>query len=129
MARPSLPLTAVLLAGVLTGCGYVVVPPGPFVAFGAIDLVTIAATKHDVFDIAWSAITGRDCSIVRLDSGDSYCKPVDPRPPIPPFCTRSIGTIDCWTSRAVLFDAAPGIADGPASLTPAQEANRTARWP
>ena len=80
-------------------------------------------------DIAVSAVTGRDCSIARLDRRLSYCAPsLDPPDP-PPFCTRSIGGTDCWVTRPPAVPGDRGVVDGPASLTPAQEADRTARWP
>jgi hypothetical protein len=48
----------------------------------------------------------------------------------PEFCTRSLGTADCWTNPDALNgQPVRGIADGPTVLTPAQEAWRTRRWP
>ncbi len=80
-------------------------------------------------DMVYSAITGKDCSVVRLDQGKSYCRPVEPRPPVQEFCTRSLGVPDCWRDPVMLVDRYQGIADGPSTLTPEQEANRTRRWP
>ena len=42
--------------------------------------MTIQRTPADAL---YSLISGRDCSVVRLDQGKSYCRPVDP-PPEPP---------------------------------------------
>jgi hypothetical protein len=80
-------------------------------------------------DLVYSAITGKDCSVVRLDQGKSYCRPVEPRPPAPEFCTRSLGVPDCWQDPMALGPRYIGIADGPSALTSEQEANRTRRWP
>jgi hypothetical protein len=102
--------------------------PLPFVAGGAADLVSVTVFHRDMFDIVWSGITGKNCSIVRLDRGESYCRPIEPPPPIPPYCTRSIGTVDCWTSAAVLPDPPNGLADGPGTLTPEQQANKLSHW-
>ena len=57
-------------------------------------------------------------------------KPVEPPPAPPAFCTRSLGTVDCWSNPGALNSPpARGVADGPSTLTPAQEINRTSRWP
>ena len=67
--------------------------------------------------------------MVRLDQGKSYCRPVEPPPEPPPYCTRSLGVADCWRDPASLPDHPPEMADGPRTLTPAQEADRTRGWP
>ena len=89
----------------------------------------IPVVHRDLFDVAWSAVTGRDCSVVRLDRNETYCRPIEPPPVPPPYCTRSLGTVDCWSDPSRLADRPPDVADGPRVLTPAQEADRTALWP
>lgn len=38
-------------------------------------------------------------------------------PPAQPFCTRSLGVVDCWPSAAEQpLPARPGVADGPQPL-------------
>lgn len=111
----------------LAGCG---VDPN-LAAFvgGAAVVGSVTTFGKSPPDMVYSAITGKDCSVVRLDQGKSYCRPVEPRPQAPEFCTRSLGVPDCWQDPALLVDRYHGIADGPSTLTPAQEANRTRRWP
>ena len=122
--RSLLPLALLLF---LTDCGAPWTEPVAAVA-GA-DLVSVMAFKRDMFDLVWSGLTGRDCSIVRLDRGETYCRVTEPRLPLPPYCTRSLGDVDCWTSPSVLPNPPPGVADGPTQLTPEQEANRSRGWP
>ena len=57
------------------------------------------------------------------------CRPEEPPPPAPKFCTRSLGVVDCWVDPAALSDQPHEVADGPRVLTPLQEADRTKRWP
>lgn len=90
---------------------------------------SIAAIQRSPPDAVYSLVTGRDCSVVRLDQGKSYCRPVEPPPEPPPFCTRSLGVVDCWQNPSQLAGYYPGVADGPMTLTAAQEANRTRTWP
>lgn len=90
---------------------------------------SIAVIQRSPFDAVYSVLSGRDCSIVRWDQGKSYCRPVEPPPETPPFCTRSLGVADCWLDPASLPDQPRPLADGPSTLTPAQEADRTRRWP
>ena len=115
-------LPTVLLLACLTGCS-----PAPVVALAAVDLATVTVFGRGVVDIGVSAISGRDCSIVRLDKGLSYCAPIDAPVPVP-YCTRSLGRVDCWASPSLLPRPPPGVAETPAS-TAAQDRTRAARWP
>ncbi len=101
----------------------------PVVAVAAAEAASVATFHRDGFDLLYSVVSGRNCSIVRLDQGKSYCKPVEPPPAPPRFCTRTLGQAECFADPAALPDHPSPLADGPATLTPAQERNRTASWP
>lgn len=92
----------------------------------AADAASVVVFGRGVGDIGVSAITGRDCSIVRLDRGLTYC--ADTSSPVPArLCTRTLATVDCWTETA----APPGrrtVADAP-EPTAAQARYRAAPWP
>jgi hypothetical protein len=111
----------------LTGCGFT---PEQLLT-GAVGGVvgSIAVIHRSPFDALYSMVTGKDCSVVRLDEGKSYCRPVEPLPEPQPFCSRSLGVANCWQDPSALPDHPKEIADGPQVLTPEQEANRTRRWP
>ncbi len=79
-------------------------------------------------DVVVSAVAGADCSLVRLDAGKSYCAPEEKPPVAPLVCTRSLGIVDCWHNPKDLGVAYTEVADGPRTLTPAQEAHRTRPW-
>ena len=89
----------------------------------------IAVIQRDPFDALYSVISGRDCSIVRLDQGKSYCRPIEPPPEAQPYCTRSLGVADCWRDPAALPDHPPDLGDTPHGLTPVQDADRKKGWP
>ncbi len=88
---------------------------------------SIAVIGRTPVDLLVSLATGRDCSIVRRDRQMSYCAPEEAPPAAPPYCTRSIGSVDCWTAPPLAVPVQRGVADGPLALTPAQDADRT-RW-
>lgn len=119
-AVAALALTLTTLAGCAPGT---VVP-----VFGGLG-ADIAIFHRSVFDMLVSGISGEDCSVVRMDRGQTYCR--HPSPPIPPqpYCTRSLGVPDCWVNPQALPDHPPQIADGPSSLTAAQNQYRLRRWP
>ena len=120
--------SALLFGLTLAGCGAPYT--APLGAFWALNAAAIPVIHRSVPDAAYSAITGRDCSIVRLDQNLTYCRPVEPPPEPPPYCTRSLANVDCWRDPAALPQPLPPqVADGPSTLTPAQEADRTRRWP
>ncbi len=116
-----------LLLFALTGCH--VVPATPVAVLAGIEASSVAVFGRGVIDLTVSGASGRDCSIVRLDRGQSYCRPTDPLPTPPEFCTRSLGRVDCWINPEALPGPVHGVADGPSRLTPAQEAYRLRRWP
>lgn len=91
---------------------------------------SVAAIGRTPPDAVYSLITGKDCSMVRLDQGKTYCRPVEPKPAAQPVCTRSLARVDCWQDPDSLPGGRPqGVADGPTVLTAEQEANRVRRWP
>ena len=108
----------------LAGCD------GPtLAATAAVNIASVTLVGRSVPDILVSGVTGRDCSIVRLDRGLSYCGPSQDPPGPPPYCTRSLGSVDCWVTRPASIPMQRGVVDGPTSLNAAQEADRTAWWP
>ena len=112
----------------LAACGCT--PPAtPFVALGAADLASVATFHRGIFDLLFSGASGRDCSIVRLDRGQTYCREKEAPPAPPPYCTRGLGGVDCWADPAAVPNLPQELADGPRTLTAAQERQRTARWP
>jgi hypothetical protein len=111
----------------LAGCGGT--PAEVLTGVGALGVGSIVVIGRTPFDAVYSVVSGRDCSVVRFDQGKSYCRPIEPPPEPPPFCTRTLGMADCWRDPASLPDHPSALGDGPRTLTPAQEADRTRRWP
>ena len=89
----------------------------------------IAIFHRSMPDMVYSAVTGRDCSVVRLDEGQSYCRPVDPSVPPQPYCTRSLAGVDCWAHPEQIPGLPTQVAQGPHDLSPEQDRARLARWP
>jgi hypothetical protein len=98
------------------------------VAAGA-NVGSVATIQRTPADAVYSWWTGRDCSIVRLDRGKGYCRPVEPEPEPPVFCTRSLGSVNCWQDPPGVPGNPQGVADGPVGLTAEQEADRVRTWP
>ena len=115
------PLLILMLAA-QCGCGFE--PPG---ALLAADVASVVVFGRSIADLGFSAITGRDCSVVRLDRGETYCAPRD-IPVREAYCTRTLAAVDCWESPALLPVRRPNVADTPPS-TLAQDRYRAARWP
>jgi len=90
---------------------------------------SVATIQRSPADAVYSWVTGRDCSIVRLDQGRTYCRPVEPKPEPPVYCTRGLGSVNCWQNPDTVPGHPRGVADGPAGLTAEQEANRVRSWP
>ncbi|NKC32204.1 hypothetical protein [Falsiroseomonas selenitidurans] len=108
---------ALVLLG-LAGCQIgptVSATAGPMlVATGA----SLVLTGRTPVDHVASLATGRDCSAVRLERGESWCAPLPAPPPAQPYCTRSLGAVDCWLRPPV--GAGRPVADpvlGPVAAT------------
>ena len=85
----------------------------PFVAVAGAEAATVAVFGKGSVDLVYSAVSGRDCSIVRLDRGETYCKPRETAPPAQPYCTRTLGVAECFAEPAQLPDHPAELADGP----------------
>ena len=97
-------------------------------AFGAMEATSVAVFGRGVADLGVSAITGKDCSIVRLDKGQNYCAPKEHLPEAPPFCSATLGTVQCWANPEAFVVLPHQLADAP-SLSAEQVKNVNARWP
>ncbi|CAH0304054.1 hypothetical protein [Roseomonas sp. CECT 9278] len=118
------PAATLFLLALAPGCAAVGAPGAPLLAIpAAVEAVSLRAFGRTVGDGLVSLVTGEDCSIARIGRGDAYCGQ-DNAPAPPPMCTRSLGAVDCWTVPPAAYPAYRGVADGPATLTPAQENNR-----
>ena len=93
-----------------------------------IPIASVAGIQRTPADAIYSLVTGRDCSLVRLDRGQGYCRPKEPPPEPQAFCTRSLGRVDCWQDPETVPGGHRGVGDSP-GLTEEQEANRVRRWP
>lgn len=127
MALISFLCVATLGVGTLAGCSPPPVEPSGILL--GLNVVSIPLMQRTPFDAAWSIATGRDCSVVRWDRGLGYCRSPEPPPAAPAFCSRSLGGVDCWLDPIALVNRPRELADGPRTLTAAQDAHRTRRWP
>lgn len=119
-------LCGALCCGGLGGCGISLVEPAG--ALAAASAPAVPVFGRSLPDMLYSAVTGRDCSIVRLEQGKSYCRQAEPPVAPPLVCTRSLGVVDCWSNPEAFAPVARTIADAP-QPTAEQEAYRTRSWP
>lgn len=117
-------LLLLVLLPCVAACANWTEPTGAFFAANAASVVVF---QRSVPDILFSFITGKNCSIVRLDQGKTYCEvPREARRL--PFCTHSLGVVDCWADPAALPGLYENVGDAPEPL-PVQEKWQRARWP
>jgi hypothetical protein len=126
IARMNRAAALLVLPVLATLCGCVPATVIPVTAALGADVAIFHRTLPDTI---YSAITGRNCSLVRLDRGETYCKPVEPPVPPQPYCTRTLASVTCWADPAAMPGIPTQIAQGPTALTPEQDRARLARWP
>jgi hypothetical protein len=109
MRRKIRPPVLLLACLSLAGCG---MEPalGPAAAVGGASIVLTGRTPVDHV-ASW--VTGEDCSIIRLERRESWCAPPPGPPAAQPFCTRSLGSVDCWTTPPLASGPQRGVADPP----------------
>jgi hypothetical protein len=115
-----------LLAALLPGCGTRGIEPVG--ALAGMEMASVVVFGRGMLDLGVSAVSGKDCSIVRLDRGQTYCAPPERADAPGPYCTRSLGTVDCWADPALLPGPQREVEDRPVP-TPEQLRYRAARWP
>lgn len=91
-----------------------------------VSAASIAAIQRTPLDAGVSVATGRDCSLVRLDKQQSYCAPDDTPRPLP-YCTRSLGTVNCWAQPQQVTRLPQQVGDAP-DPTPAQRDWQRRSW-
>lgn len=107
------PLLLLPLVAPLAGCGGDAIGPALFVNGGALMLI-----GRTVPDVLVSAVTRSDCSAAYVDAGQPYCRTQIPPAPTP-FCTRSLGAVDCWTNGPPFaLPAQRQVADAPPPAPP-----------
>lgn len=113
-------------AALLSACG---TATGPALGIaGAVTVASVATLGRTPPDALYSLASGRDCSLVRMERGESYCRPEEPPWEEAPICTRSLGVVDCWRNPEAFGAKLTPVADGP-KPTAEQEAYRLRRWP
>ena len=111
----------VVLGLLCAGCGDLTPATG---ALAGVEVASVAVFGRGITDIAVSGVT-----VVRLDKGETYCAPRQPvSNPGEPFCTRSLGVVDCWANPPPFLLRSRSVGDTPPP-TPLQQEYRRARWP
>ena len=93
-----------------------------------VEAASVAVFGRDIVDIGVSAVTGRDCSVVRLDRRQPYCAVKEALPGPPPFCSRTLADVQCWTDPEHFASLPHQVADTP-PVTVEQASQINARWP
>ncbi len=82
---------------------------------------SFVVAQRGLFDVAYSLVTGKDCSLVNIERRGEYCRSEAIAQPVA-FCTRSLGDVDCWTV------ANPYGLQRPVTDIPVRPERRPARW-
>lgn len=111
MRRAFLTGLILVLPALLGGCG-IGAGVGAGIAIGT-NIISLGTIQKTIPDALVSLVTGRDCSMVRIDRGERYCKPPALPPPPPEYCTRTLGDVMCWSDPHVIPDQAPALVELP----------------
>lgn len=66
--------------------------------FAALGAGTVVASKKTPIDHVVSLFTGKDCSIVRKNRGDTYCVEDEVAAPVSVYCYPTLGEATCYAS-------------------------------
>ncbi len=125
-----LPMLLLLLAGCTPVVPFpaetsVAVAAGVPVPGRAITPATVLATPYP--GMPYNPGAAGSCLGVRVAQTEARSPVVLP-PPCQPFCTRTLGNVNCWADPAALPGRPTGVADGGDSITPAQAHYQTRGW-
>lgn len=95
--------------------------PASLVVAGA-SVGSFVVLQRGLFDSVYSLLSGQDCSALHIERRGEYCRTREVAAP-PPFCTRSLATVDCWT------EVQPYGPQRPVGDTPARPEVEAAPWP
>lgn len=62
------------------------------------EVVSVVASDKTVGDHIISFTSGKDCSSVRAQLGQYYCKEDEPKDPPKPYCYRTLGNVTCYSA-------------------------------
>lgn len=85
--------SALLLVVGLAAAGCLPIAAG--MAGPGLAVATTAATGKTPIDHAVSAVSGKDCAIVRSRQGLTYCREDESTPPVTVRCYRTLGDVSC----------------------------------
>lgn len=69
---------------------------GACAVYGVAEGVSVISTEKSVADHAVSLYSGKDCSTVRIERGETYCAEDDVDPKILVYCYRTLGDVTCY---------------------------------
>jgi len=79
----------------VSACGPLVSASAPGLA--EVDVLSLMGTEKTVVDHLVSLSSGKDCSAVRREKGQYYCKEDEPRIEQNIYCYNTLGSVTCYT--------------------------------
>ena len=65
-------------------------------AYGVAEGVSFITTEKSISDRAVSIYSGKDCSTVRIERGETYCAEDEVEPKVLVYCYRTLGKVSCY---------------------------------
>lgn len=62
------------------------------------EIMSVVSSDKTIGDHIVSWTSGKDCSSVRVQLGQYYCKEDEPKDPPKPYCYRTMGRVDCYAT-------------------------------
>ncbi|MBL6864918.1 MAG: hypothetical protein ISQ90_09015 [Rhodospirillales bacterium] len=87
-----------MLSILLSSCAAVSPAPIAMTDMMALDGVTVMTTGKTISDHVISYTSGKNCSTVRLQTGQNFCEEDDYSVPEEIYCYNSLGNVNCFSS-------------------------------
>lgn len=69
---------------------------GACIGYGAAEGISTIITEKSLGDHAVSIYSGKDCSTVRIERGETYCAEDEVEPRILVYCYPTLGKVTCY---------------------------------
>ncbi len=106
-----------LFALVLGGCSLVSSSPGSVPPLAGIEIFSVIGTDKTLTDHLVSFSTGKNCSTIRRNLGQTYCEEDEITVPEEIYCYRTLGKVNCYAEPNPFDNRVKAVGHIPAGAT------------
>ena len=84
---------------VLTGCSIATAAPNALPPLAGVEGLSVIGTKKTITNHIFSLSSGKNCSTIRRDRGQTYCVEDEAVTPPELFCYKTLARVNCYEKQ------------------------------